>query len=108
MSSLEGRHEATGLPRPSTPPAARRGVRQCSSRLVTAARGYLGAVLLNLALIQAVFSGPPPRPVAQVRVLVTRGTFHPLEMVRRADGSLVGILSRAMTLGDQSAHYRLN
>lgn len=108
MTSVEGRDGDPVRKRLATPAAARGAVREYTTRLVVAARGYLGAVLLNLALIQAVLSAPAPRPVARVRVLVTRGAFHPLEMVRRADGTLVGILSRAMTIGDQSAQYRLN
>lgn len=108
MSLVEGRDGAAGLGRPATPATPRGAVRGYTTRLVMAARSYLGAVLFNLALIQAVLSAPPPRPVAQVRVLVTRGTFHPLETVRRADGTVAGILARAMAVGDQSANFRLN
>lgn len=108
MNVLEGRDEVPARQRPSAPATVRRAVRRCASRLVVALRGYLGAVLLDLALIQAVLTGPPPRTVAQVRVLAAHGGFHPLETVRRADGAVAGILCRAMRIGDQPTQYRLN
>lgn len=77
-------------------------------RVVDAGRAYIGAVLLNLALVQAVLSAPAPRPVAQVRVLAPRGQFHPLETVRGTDGIVVGILSRRIELSDPWTAQRLN
>ncbi len=78
------------------------------ARLRRGGRDYAAAVLLNLALINAVLTSPPRQPIAQVRVLPSRGPFRETELLRDGDGEAVGVLARPLDLARPAATASLN
>ncbi len=78
------------------------------ARLRRGGRDYAAAVLFNLALVNAVLTSPPRQPIAQVRVLPSRGPFRETELLRDDDGEPVGVLARPLDLARSSATASLN
>ncbi len=78
------------------------------ARLRRGGRDYAAAVLLNLALVNAVLTSPPRQPIAQVRVQPSRGPFRETELLRDGDGEPVGVLARPLDLAHPAATESLN
>jgi hypothetical protein len=77
-------------------------------RLRRGGRDYAAAVLLNLALVNAVLTSPPRQPIAQVRVLPSRGPFRETELLRDDDGEPVGVLAKPLDPARSGATASLN